>query len=109
MNTLKNRVQLIGNLGTDPVVKEVSNGTSLARFSLATNEEYMNPEGEKVNNTQWHNLVAWGNMARIVRQYLKKGNKVTIEGKLANRTYETQTGIRRFITEVIVTGIVLAD
>ena len=100
MNALVNRVQLIGSLGQDPEIKKFDNGKSLARFSMATNETYRNAQGEKVTETQWHNVVAWGKTADIVAQYLSKGNEVAVEGKLIHRSYESKEGEKRYITEV---------
>lgn len=100
MNTLRNKVQLIGNLGKDPEVISLEGGSKLAKFSVATNESYKNSKGEKVTDTQWHNVVAWGKTAEIAETYLKKGNEVAIEGKLINRTYETKEGDKRYVTEI---------
>ncbi|MFD0862876.1 single-stranded DNA-binding protein [Sungkyunkwania multivorans] len=101
MNALRNKVQLIGNLGMDPEVIELDSGKKLAKFSIATNESYRNKSGEVVKETQWHNVVAWGKTAEIIEKYLAKGNEVAIEGKLTNRSYETKEGEKRYITEVI--------
>lgn len=100
MNSLKNKVQLIGNLGNDPEMVSLENGSKLAKFSIATNETYKNAEGEKVTDTQWHNVVAWGKLAEIAENYLAKGKEVMIEGKLISRSYETKDGDKRYITEV---------
>ncbi|MEW2920968.1 MULTISPECIES: single-stranded DNA-binding protein [Flavobacteriaceae] len=100
MNSLKNKVQLIGNLGNDPEMITMENGSKLAKFSIATNETYKNSEGEKVTDTQWHNVVAWGKLAEIAENYLTKGKEVMIEGKLMTRSYETKEGEKRYITEV---------
>ena len=101
MSTLRNKVQLIGNLGNQPEVITLESGKKLAKFSLATNESYRNSEGEKVTNTEWHNLIAWGKTAEIVEKYLSKGNEIAIEGKLTSRSYETKEGEKRYITEVV--------
>ncbi|BFP40727.1 single-stranded DNA-binding protein [Flavobacteriaceae bacterium GF1] len=100
MNALKNKVQLIGNLGQDPEVVTLENGSKLAKFSIATSDSYKNAQGEKVEDTQWHNIVAWGKIAEIVENYLNKGKQVAIEGKLTHRSYETKEGEKRYITEV---------
>ncbi|MBT8300965.1 MAG: single-stranded DNA-binding protein [Maribacter sp.] len=100
MNALRNKVQLIGNLGNDPEIVNLDGGAKLAKFSIATNETYKNAKGEKVTDTQWHNVVAWGKTAEIVENYLAKGNEVAIEGKLTHRSYETKEGDKRYITEV---------
>ncbi len=100
MNALRNKVQLIGNLGNDPEIVNLDSGTKLAKFSIATNETYKNANGEKVTDTQWHNVVAWGKTAEIVENYLTKGNEVAVEGKLIHRSYETKEGEKRYITEI---------
>lgn len=100
MNSLKNKVQLIGHLGNDPEMVTLENGSKLAKFSLATNETYKNTEGEKVTDTQWHNIVAWGKIAEIAENYLSKGKEIMVEGKLMSRSYETKEGEKRYITEV---------
>ena len=100
MNALRNKVQLIGNLGNDPEIVNLENGSKLAKFSIATNETYKNTKGEKVTDTQWHNIVAWGKTAEIVENFLMKGKEVAIEGKLTNRSYETKEGEKRYITEI---------
>ena len=82
MNNLKNRVNLIGNLGIDPQVRETGNGRKVARFTLATSESYRNSKGDKVTETQWHNVVAWGNQANFAEKYMEKGQQVAVEGKL---------------------------
>ena len=100
MNALKNRVQLIGNLGNDPEIMNLDGGKKLARFSVATNETYKNAAGEKVTDTQWHNVVAWGKTAEIVENYLTKGKEIALEGKLVNRSYETKEGEKKYTTEI---------
>ena len=100
MKALRNKVQLIGNLGQDPEIVNLDNGGKLAKFSVATNEIYKNSKGEKVTDTQWHNVVAWGKTAEIVENYLAKGNEVAVEGKLVHRSYENKEGEKRYITEI---------
>lgn len=100
MNAIRNKVQLIGNLGKDPEIVTLENGGKLAKFSLATNETYKNNKGERITETQWHNVVAWGKLAEIVENYLSKGKEVALEGKLTHRSYETQEGEKRYVTEV---------
>ena len=107
MNALKNRVQLIGNLGQDPEVKQLANGSTLARFSLATTERYKNKQGERVAETQWHNVVVWGKLADLAGQYLYKGKEVAIEGKLTHRSYEDKEGNQRYVTEVVVSDFLM--
>ena len=109
MNALKNKVQLIGNLGNDPEIITLESGRKLAKLSLATNESYKNAQGEKVTDTQWHNVVAWNRTAEIIEQYLGKGHKVAIEGKLTNRSYETKEGAKRYITEVVCNEVELLN
>ena len=100
MNALRNKVQLIGNLGQDPEVTVLDGGGKMARFSLATNEIYKNAQGEKVTDTQWHQVVAWGKIADIVESYLNKGKEGAGEGKLIHRHYDTEEGQRKYVTEV---------
>jgi single-strand DNA-binding protein len=107
MNTLRNKVQLIGNLGGDPEVVNLESGKKLAKFSIATNESYKNAQGEKVEDTQWHNVIAWGKTAEVVENYLTKGNEVAIEGKLVNRNYEDKDGNKRFVTEVVASELLM--
>ena len=107
MNTLRNKVQLIGHLGNNPEIITLENGTKLAKFSLATNDSYKNAQGEKVTNTEWHNLVAWNKTAEIIEQYLEKGREIAIEGKLTNRSYETKEGEKRYVTEVVISELLM--
>ena len=100
MNTLRNKVQLIGNLGMNPEIKTLDGGKKLAKMSIATNESYKNAKGELVEETQWHNLIAWGKTADIIEKHLKKGSEVAIEGKLINRNYIDKDGLKRYITEI---------
>lgn len=101
MSTLRNKVQLIGNLGNDPEIIALESGRKLAKFSLATNESYKDVNGEKQTKTDWHNIVAWGKTAEIIEKYVTKGKEVAIEGKLTTRNYETKEGEKRYITEVV--------
>jgi single-strand DNA-binding protein len=107
MYALKNKVQLIGNLGNNPEVKSLDGGKKVARFSIATNESYRNTKGEKITETQWHTLVAWGKVAEIAEKYLQKGSEVVIEGKLINRSYNDKEGNKKYITEVQVNEILM--
>src|SRR5215831_8931787 len=107
MNTMKNRVQLIGHLGADPEVKTTESGKKWARISLATNETYQNSKGERVTDTQWHNLVMWGKTAEIAGKYLSKGSDVGVEGKLINRSYTDKSGTKKYVTEVEVQELLL--
>lgn len=101
MNTLRNKVQLIGNLGNNPEIIALDSGKKLAKFSLATNETYKNAQGEKVTETEWHNIIAWNKTAEIVEKYLEKGKEVAIEGKLTNRSYDDKEGNKRCTTEIV--------
>jgi single-strand DNA-binding protein len=107
MNTLRNKVQLIGNLGQDPEVKTFDNGKAVARFSLATKDSYRDSTGKQITETQWHNLVAWGNLAKTVQKYLAKGSEVAVEGKLTHRAYDDKEGKKRYFTEVVMTDMVM--
>ena len=107
MYALKNKVQLIGNLGNAPEVRNTESGKKLVRFSVATNESYRNANGEKVTETQWHNLIAWGKVADIAEKFLIKGTEVAIEGKLVNRNYTDKEGNKKYITEVQVNEILM--
>ncbi|MBX9784422.1 MAG: single-stranded DNA-binding protein [Chitinophagaceae bacterium] len=107
MYALKNKVQLIGNLGTNPEVKTFDGGKKIASFSIATNESYRNAKGEKITDTQWHRVVAWGKVAEIAEKYLAKGKEVALEGKLINRNYTDKDGVKKYITEVQASEILL--
>jgi single-strand DNA-binding protein len=107
MYALKNKVQLIGNLGNAPEVRTLDGGKKMARFSVATNESYRNAKGEKITETQWHNLVAWGKVAEIVEKYLTKGKEVMVEGKLVNKTYTDKDGVKKYSTEVHVNELLM--
>jgi len=101
MNKLKNRVQLIGNLGHDPENKTLESGKRVAHFTLATSDTFKNGDGQKVTETTWHNIVAWNGLADFAGKYLKKGSQVCLEGRLSYRSYEDKTGVTKYITEII--------
>ena len=107
MKNLRNSVQLIGNLGMNPEVKTLDNGATVAKFSIATTEKYKNNKGEQVNDTTWHNLVAWGKTAEIAEKYLSKGSQIAVEGKLVNKSYEAKDGTKRYVTEILVNEILM--
>ena len=107
MYALKNKVQLIGNLGNNPEVKTLDGGKKMARFSVATNETYKNTKGEKVVETQWHNLIAWGKVAEIAEKFLHKGSEVALEGKLINRSYNDKDGNKKYVTEIQVNELLM--
>jgi len=105
---MKNTVQLIGNLGADPELKEVGDKkTSVAKMTLATTDTYKKASGEKATETQWHNLVAWGKTAEIAGKYLQKGNRIAITGRLVNKSYEDKKGIKRYVTEIVVSDLLM--
>ena len=108
MTTLKNNVQLIGRLGNTPELRTFDSGKKMTTFSLATNETYYDSKGEKVTDTQWHNIVAWGKKAEIIDNYLKKGSEIAIQGKLVNRKYEKE-GVTKYITEINLNEMVMLD
>lgn len=107
MNALRNKVQLIGNLGMNPEVKILDGGKKLAKLTIATNETYKNAKGERVTETQWHNLTAWGKTAELVEKYLSKGSEVAVEGKLINRNYTDKEGVKRYSTEIQINEILM--
>ncbi len=106
MNTMKNRVQLIGHVGSDPEVKTFEGG-KVANLNIATNDSYTNKKGEKVEQTEWHRLVAWDKNAEIIEKFVTKGKEIAIEGKLTSRSYDDKEGNKRYITEVVVNDIML--
>lgn len=106
---MRNKVQLIGNLGADPEVKTLEGGKKLVKLSLATNESYKNAAGKKVKETQWHNLVAWNKTAEIAEKYLRKGNEIAIEGKLVHKSYTDKEGNKKYSTEVLVNEMLMLD
>ena len=101
MNSLNNCVQLMGNLGKDVELTSFDSGKKRAAFTLATNEYYKNNKGEKVQQTHWHNIVAWGKLAENMKIILEKGAKVMVKGKLVSRSYEDKAGVTRYISEII--------
>ncbi len=107
MSSIRNKVQLIGNVGNDPQMTVLESGRKVTRFSLATNETYRTDKGEKVERTDWHNLVVWGRNAEIIERYAGKGKQLAIEGKLTSRSYTDKEGVQRYITEIIVGELVL--
>lgn len=100
MNALKNKVNLIGRLGIQPEIVNMESGRKLARFTLATNENYKNKNGEWQSITQWHTINAWGKLAELVQKLLTKGQEIVVEGKLVNLSYENKNGEKRFSTVV---------
>lgn len=107
MNAMKNKVQLIGNVGNEPEVKTFGEGKKVANITLATNDYYINDKGEKVEQTEWHRVTAWGKVAEIIEKYVSKGKEIAIEGKLTHRSYDDKEGNKRYITEVVANDILL--
>ena len=107
MSKLRNRVQLIGNVGNNPEVRNLESGSKLVRLSLATNESYRNKEGERVTKPEWHNVVAWNKTAEIIESYVAKGQEIGVDGKLTTRSWEDKDGNMRYITEVVCNEVLL--
>ncbi len=107
MKSLRNKVQLIGNLGQAPEIVNFENGKKLAKFSLATNETYKNAKGEKQVETQWHNVIAWGKTAEIIEKFVKKGQEIAVEGKIMYEMYDAQDGTKRQSTKIQINELVL--
>ena len=107
MNAMKNRVQLIGHVGQEPEIKTFGEGKKVANITLATNDYYINAKGEKVEDTQWHKVKAWGKVADINEKYVVKGKEIAIEGKLIYSDYQDKEGNKRYVTEVVANDILL--
>jgi single-strand DNA-binding protein len=107
MNALRNKVQLIGNVGNEPEIKILEGGKKLAKFTIATNEVYYNENKEKVTDTQWHNVSAFGKIAEIIESFVNKGKEIAIEGKLTHRSYDDKDGVKRYYTEIIANELLL--
>lgn len=108
MNTLRNSVRLYGNVGQEPEVKTLENGNKMAKFSLATSEKRKDQKGNLVEETTWHNLVIWGKSVDTIEKYVNKGDKLSIEGRISNRSYEAKDGTKKYYTEIIVNEFLLA-
>ncbi len=108
MSRSLNKVQLIGNLGKDPELKYTPSGVAVATFSIATSESWKDQEGNQQEKTEWHNIVAWRKLAEICGEYLKKGKKVYLEGKIQTRNYE-KDGIKRYVTEIVADQLIMLD
>lgn len=104
-----NRVTLIGNLGNKPEYKTLQDGTSVAKFSIATTETYRLKNGETQSQTDWHTIVAWRGLATFANQYLHKGSLLYVEGKLRNRQYEDKDGVKKYVTEILAEQVILMD
>jgi single-strand DNA-binding protein len=107
MTTLRNRVQLVGNLGMNPEIVNFESGKKIAKFTVATNETYTGANGKSTTNTQWHNVVAWGKQAEIVEKHLNKGKEVALEGRLTYRQYEDKNKQTRHITEIVLNSFIV--
>ncbi len=107
MKNLRNSVQLIGRLGMDPEVKIFDEKKKMAKVSIATDESYKNSKGEKVEETQWHNLILWGAQATFAEKYLKKGKEIVVEGRLTTRKYESEKDGVKYFTEIVVNDILM--
>ena len=107
MSTLRNKVQLIGNVGNDPEIKTFEGGKKLAKLTIATNETYTNDKGEKTTETQWHHLSAWGKTAEVIEKYVTKGKEIAIQGKLTHRSFDDKNGEKRYFTEVVISDLLL--
>ena len=104
-----NKVTLIGNLGKDPELRYTSSGVAVATFSMATSESWKDTEGNAQERTQWHSIVAWRKLAEIVGEYLKKGSKIYLEGRLQYRNYDDKNGVKRYVTEIVMDEMVMLD
>jgi single-strand DNA-binding protein len=107
MSNLRNSVRLTGFLGADPEIKTIGEKKKLAKVTIATNDSYKNDKGEKIEETQWHNLVMWDRLANLAENYLHKGSEVSVEGKLNSRSYTDKEGVKRYITEVLVSEVLM--
>ncbi len=102
-----NKVTLLGNLGMDPEIKTGENGKTLAKFTIATTDTYKNDKGERIDKTEWHNIIFWGTICNVIDKYLKKGMQTYIEGKITSRPYQDKDGITKYFTEIVGTNLVL--
>jgi single-strand DNA-binding protein len=107
MNSVRNRALLIGNLGQDPEVKTLESGKKVAHFTLATNDGFKNADGQRVEEATWHNIVAWNGLAETASKFLKKGTEVVVEGRINYRSYEDKKGVTKYITEIVLSELVL--
>jgi single-strand DNA-binding protein len=104
---MRNKVQLIGRLGAKAETKHYDTGKVRSTFNLATKDVFKNAKGEKVEETTWHNIVAWGNTAEVIEKYTDKGSEIAVEGKLTNRSYDDKDGVKKYITEVVAEEVIL--
>jgi len=106
MNTLRNSVKLIGRLGQDPEIRNLEKGSKMARFSLATSDTFTDKQGNRKEQTQWHNLVVWGNLATVCEKYLKKGKEIAVDGRIAYRNWEDKNGSKHISADIVVTDLI---
>ena len=104
---MRNKVQLIGHVGQEPEIKTLEGGKKVAKITLATNENYTNNQGEKVEQTEWHRVTAWGKIADIIEKYVSKGKEIAIEGKITYRSYDGKNGEKRYVTEIVANELLL--
>ncbi len=109
MNALKNKVQLIGHVGNDPIIRDLEGGKKVASLSLATKEVFINKSGDEKEQTQWHQVVAWGKTAEIIEKFVDKGKKIGLTGKLTSRSYDDKEGNKRYVTEVVISELLLMN
>ncbi|MEJ7780877.1 MAG: single-stranded DNA-binding protein [Daejeonella sp.] len=107
MSNLRNSVRLTGFLGADPEIKAIGEKKKLAKVSIATNDSYRNDKGEKIEETQWHNLIMWDGLATVAENYLHKGSEVSVEGKLTSRSYTDKEGAKKYVTEILVSEVLM--
>jgi single-strand DNA-binding protein len=107
MNAMRNKVQLIGHVGQEPEVKTFDGGKKVANITIATNDYYINDKGDKIEQTEWHKVTAWGKVAEIIEKYVTKGKEIAIDGQLTYRSYDDKEGIKRYITEIVANEILL--
>jgi single-strand DNA-binding protein len=107
MSNLRNKVQLIGHVGNAPEVINLESGKKLVKLTMATNEKYTNAKGDKVEDTQWHNLVVWSKLTNVIESYVQKGDESAIEGKLTNKSYDDKEGNKRYVSEIVVNELLM--
>ncbi|NOR87491.1 MAG: single-stranded DNA-binding protein [Bacteroidales bacterium] len=107
MKNLRNQVQLIGNLGADPEMREFSTGNNKVSIRLATSDYYKNKAGEKVTDTQWHHVVAWNGTGKYIKNYATKGTEIMVQGKLTHSSYEDKNGVTKYVTEVVADQVMI--
>jgi single-strand DNA-binding protein len=107
MNSLKNKVILVGRLGQNPETKTIDGGKKVTHFTLATDDSYKNAEGQKISEATWHNITAWNGLEDIADRFLKKGNQVAVEGRIVYRSYEDKKGVTKNVTDIVLSDLVL--